>query len=77
MPGGEPVFPMFALCHNGTGVLQFIPSLTNDSVYIYLMIYKLHVDGNPGLAERQILNISLILSSRSLLLSKSIRSLQS
>lgn len=52
-------FPVFALCHNGTGVLQFIPSLTNDSVCIYSMIRKLHVVGNPGLAGRQILKFSV------------------
>lgn len=36
-------FSVFALCHNGTGVLQSIPSLTNDSVHIYSMARKLHV----------------------------------
>lgn len=54
---GGPVFSVFALCHNGTGVLQFIPSLTNDSVHIYSMTRKLHVVGNRGLAEHQALKL--------------------
>jgi hypothetical protein len=67
--GAHPIYDsglcpedLFFLClHYATTALAFynlFPVLTNYSVYIYSMIRKLRVIGNPGLAERQMLKFS-------------------